>query len=64
MARFLLIAPPHLPLYLLLPETTASPAERRAKQDGEAEAQDAQEDPWKGMEMGKAVRESVGNTYM
>lgn len=46
-APVLLSATPHLPLYLLLPVATARPAEGRAEHDGEAEAQHAQEDPWR-----------------
>lgn len=43
-ATVLLTASQCLPLYLLLPQATARPAEGRAEHDGEAEAQDAQED--------------------
>lgn len=44
-ASFLLTASQRLPVDLLLSEATAHPAEGRAEHDGEAETQDAQEDP-------------------
>lgn len=43
----LLAAPPRLPLYFLLSQATARPAEGGAEHDGEAEPQYAQEDPWR-----------------
>lgn len=44
----LLIVSPRLRLHLRLPYATACPAEGHAEHDGEAETQDAQEDPWGG----------------
>lgn len=43
-------APPCLPLDLRLPVAVARPAEAGAEQDGEARAQDAQEDAGRGRE--------------
>lgn len=46
--HLLLAAPPRFPLQFLLPQATARPAEGGAEHDGEAEPQDAQEDPRRG----------------